>query len=116
MARAATTTDAFNAVGDRTRRAVLEALAHRESTVSELATQLRCSQPQMSKHLTVLRAVDLVRCRSEGRARVYRVNQRGLVPLQTWLGDLTAAVNARYDRLDEYLHELQSDDDSDGPD
>lgn len=110
MARAATTTDPFNAVGDPTRRAVLEALAADESTVGELADRLGCAQPQMSKHLKVLREVDLVRCRQTGRSRVYRIHRDGLVPLQTWLGELTRVVNARYDRLDDYLHALQADD------
>lgn len=108
MARAATTTDPFNAVGDRTRRAVLGELAAREATVGELADRLGCSQPQVSKHLRVLREVDLVRCRRIGRSRVYRVHRAGLAPLQTWLGELTAAVNEQYDRLDDYLHDLQA--------
>jgi DNA-binding transcriptional ArsR family regulator len=109
MARAATTTDPFNAVGDRTRREVLDVLATGETTVGDLAARLRCTQPQMSKHLRVLRDVDLVRCRRAGRARLYRVHPEGLAPLQAWLGALTAEVNARYDRLDDYLQALQSD-------
>lgn len=106
MARAATTTDAFNAVGDRTRRAVLDALASGEATVGELATRLGCPQPQVSKHLKVLRDVDLVRCRHVGRTRRYGIDRTGLAPLQTWLGELTAAINQHYDRLDDYLHSL----------
>ncbi|BCJ68258.1 ArsR/SmtB family transcription factor [Polymorphospora rubra] len=111
MARAATTTDPFNAVGDRTRRAVLDVLATRESTVGELADRLGCAQPQVSKHLKVLREVDLVHCRQVGRSRLYRINRGGLAPLQTWLGELSAAINDNYDRLDDYLQALQA-----GPD
>lgn len=109
VARAATTTDPFNAVGDGTRRELLALLAAGEATVGELVVQLRCPQPQVSKHLRVLREVDLVRSRTAGRARVYRLNAAGLAPLQSWLTELTAAIDARYDRLDDYLHELQSD-------
>ncbi len=109
MARAATTTDAFNAVGDRTRRAVLDRLATGEATVSELAAGLDLAQPLISKHLRVLREVDLVRCRRVGRARLYRVDRSGLAPLQTWLGALTTAVNEHHDRLDDHLQRMQAD-------
>jgi DNA-binding transcriptional ArsR family regulator len=105
--RSPTTTDPFNAIGDATRRAVLDVLARGESTVTELVDRLGCTQPQVSKHLRVLREVDLVRCRAVGRRRVYRVHAAGLVPLQSWLGVLTTAVNEHYDRLDTYLDALQ---------
>lgn len=108
MARAATTTDAFNAIGDRTRRAVLGELAGGELSVGELAERLDCVQPAMSRHLKVLRDVDLVRDRRVGRTRLYRVHRAGLEPIQSWLSDLTAAVNENYDRLDDYLQELQA--------
>ncbi len=110
MARAATTTDPFNAVGDRTRRELLARLAAGEATVGELVVELRCPQPQVSKHLRVLREVDLVRSRTVGRERVYSLHAAGLAPLQSWLTELTAVIDARYDRLDDYLHELQSHD------
>lgn len=113
MARAPTTTDPFNAVGDRTRRAVLDVLASREATVGELADRLVCPQPQMSKHLRVLREVDLVRWRQDGRTRRYRLHPEGLAPVRSWLEELTRTVNARYDRLDDYLHELADDDELD---
>lgn len=108
MSRAPTTTDTFNAVGDQTRRAVLEELAVQECTVGELIERLRLPQPQISKHLRVLREVDLVQYRSVGRARMYRINRAGLEPLHGWLTDLVAQVNQTYDRLDDYLHELQA--------
>jgi DNA-binding transcriptional ArsR family regulator len=107
MARAATTTDVFNAVGDASRRVLLSALATGEATVGELVERLDLPQPIISKHLRVLRDVGLVRCRAHGRHRTYRVEPNGLAPLHTWLQQLTAAVNQHYDRLDTYLDELQ---------
>jgi DNA-binding transcriptional ArsR family regulator len=107
MARAATTTDVFNALGDGSRRQILEALSMGEAGVGEIVDRLHLGQPQVSKHLNVLRQVGLVRCRREGRHRVYRVDAIGLQPLQTWLARLTADVNEHYDRLDDYLAEIQ---------
>ncbi len=112
MARAATTADAFNAVGDPTRRAILDALAARERSVAELAAALEAPQPQVSKHLGVLRRVDLVTWRRAGRQRLYRIDRAGLRPLQSWLGDLTEQVNAHYDRLDDYLQQMGADEDA----
>lgn len=110
MARAATTTDVFNAVGDECRRGILDVLAEGEASVGELVDRLGVAQPHVSKHLKVLRDVDLVRYRTAGRQRIYCVHRPGLAPLQSWLTELTAAVNAHYDRLADYLHELQSSD------
>jgi DNA-binding transcriptional ArsR family regulator len=107
MARAATTTDVFNALGDGSRRQILEALSMGEAGVGEIVDRLHLGQPQVSKHLKVLRHVGLVRCRNEGRNHVYRVDAAGLQPLQTWLARLTADVNEHYDRLDDYLAEIQ---------
>ena len=98
----------FNAVGDARRRDILEALAGVESTVGELVDRLGLSQPQASKHLRVLRDVDLVRCRTRGRHRVYRIHGPAFAPLQTWLNHLTESINQHYDRLDDYLVDLQS--------
>ena len=107
MARAAATADAFNAVGDATRRQILRELAEGEATVGELVEQLALPQPQVSKHLGVLRQVDLVRCRASGRHRLYRVHRPALEPVEAWLAELTRTVNERYDRLDHHLHALQ---------
>jgi DNA-binding transcriptional ArsR family regulator len=107
MARAATTTDAFNALGDVCRRQILETLSLGEADVGEITARLDLGQPQVSKHLRVLRDVGLVRCRSDGRRRMYRVHPPALQPLQTWLARLTADINAHYDRLDDYLAEMQ---------
>jgi DNA-binding transcriptional ArsR family regulator len=110
MARAATTSDVFNALGDPSRRTILESLAARDATVTELGERLHMAQPQLSKHLKVLREVDVVRCEQAGRRRIYRLHEPALAPLQTWLTRLTATVNEHYDRLDDYLHELQDND------
>ncbi len=110
MARAATASDVFNALGDARRRDILDALGSGEATVGDLVDRLGCSQPQVSKHLGVLRAVDVVRCRADGRRRLYRVHPPGLAPLTTWLARLTADVNAHYDRLDDYIAELERSD------
>jgi DNA-binding transcriptional ArsR family regulator len=107
MARLATTTDVFNALGDGSRRQILETLSLGEAAVGEIVDRLGLGQPQVSKHLKVLREVDLVRCRSAGRSRVYRVHPPALRPLQTWLARLTADVNEHYDRLDDFLVEMQ---------
>jgi DNA-binding transcriptional ArsR family regulator len=110
MARAATTTDAFNALGDASRRQILDALALGEATVGDIVVRLDLPQPQISKHLKVLRDVDLVRCRRNGRHRVYRVHSLALQPVQLWLQQLTVTINEHYDRLDDYLVELQRSD------
>jgi DNA-binding transcriptional ArsR family regulator len=98
----------FNAVGDPARRDILDVLGRGEASVNEMVEQLDLSQPQVSKHLRVLRDVDLVRCRTAGRHRIYRVHGPSLVPLQGWLGRLTDSINEHYDRLDDYLLHLQN--------
>ncbi len=107
MARAAATSDVFNAVGDASRRSLLDELASGEATVGELVERLQLSQPIVSKHLRVLRDVGLVRCRAHGRHRNYRIDAQALAPLHHWLQHLTVAINEHYDRLDTYLDELQ---------
>lgn len=108
MARQSTTSDVFNAVGDLHRREILDVLAARESTVGELVDRLGLSQPQASKHLRVLREVGLVRCRTKGSSRVYRIHGPSLAPMRTWLTQLTESINEHYDRLDDYLATMQS--------
>jgi len=107
MARAATTSDVFNAVAEARRRELLDELRAGEATVGDLVERVGLPQPQVSKHLKVLRDVDLVRCRTVGRHRLYRLNGAALAPLQRWLRAFEAEVNAHYDRLDDYLDELQ---------
>jgi DNA-binding transcriptional ArsR family regulator len=112
MARTATTTDAFNAVAEAGRRQLLDALGNGEATVGELVDRLGFSQPQVSKHLGVLRAVDLVSVRVDGRHRWYRVNGPALKPVHDWVRSLEHTWNTRLDRLDDLLVELQTTEDT----
>jgi DNA-binding transcriptional ArsR family regulator len=108
MARTPTTADAFNAVSDAGRRSLLDALGDGEATVGELVDQLGLRQPQVSKHLGVLRAVGLVHVRVDGRHRWYRVNGPALKPVHDWVRTFERTWNTRLDRLDDVLAELQS--------
>jgi DNA-binding transcriptional ArsR family regulator len=85
MPRAATTVDAFSAVAEPKRRRVLGILANGERSVSDIVTALKWPQPQVSKHLGVLRQVGLVSVRDEGRRRLYRVNGERLKPIYDWV-------------------------------
>nr|AUN36715.1 transcriptional regulator, ArsR family [uncultured bacterium] len=84
MARAATTSDPFNAVAEPRRREILEFLAHGERPVGDLVLHLRMEQPSVSKHLKVLRQVGLVRVRRHGRQMFYQANAEGIRPLYEW--------------------------------
>ena len=106
MARAATTTDVFNAVAESSRREILVSLADGEAAVGDLVERLHLTQPQVSKHLGVLRTVDLVRCRIVGRRRLYRVNGAALKPIHDWVGAFAELWNERLDRLDDLLGDL----------
>src|SRR5580658_9044403 len=86
MARAATTSDAFNAIAEPRRRAILSYLALRERTVGEIVLTLRFEQPSVSKHLRVLRDVGLVHVRRAGRQKLYRTNAEAIRPLHEWTG------------------------------
>jgi DNA-binding transcriptional ArsR family regulator len=108
MARSATTTDSFSAVAEASRRELLEAIGDGEVTVGELVDRLGLSQPQVSKHLGVLRAVGLVLVRADGRRRWYRVNGAALKPIHDWARAFERTWNTRLDRLDDVLAELQS--------
>ena len=107
MARAATTTDAFNAVAEPRRREILDALAGGERAVNELVERLGVAQPLVSKHLRVLREVGLVEAREEGRHRVYRLNGRSLKPIHDWVKSYERMWNDRFDLLDEVLDDLR---------
>jgi DNA-binding transcriptional ArsR family regulator len=111
VARTATTTDAFNAVAEASRRHLLDALGDGEATVGELVDRLGMTQPQVSKHLGVLRAVGLVVVRAEGRHRRYRVNGPALKPIHDWVRTFERTWNTRLDRLDDLLAELQTQED-----
>lgn len=105
MSRAATTSDAFNAIAEVGRRDILSTLAVGERSVGDLVDLLDVPQPHVSKHLAVLRAVDLVRCRTVGRQRLYRVNAAALQPVHAWVSEFERLWNDRLDRLDDLLAE-----------
>jgi DNA-binding transcriptional ArsR family regulator len=107
MARAATTTDAFNAVAEPRRREILDVLAGGERPVNDLVDLLGVAQPQVSKHLRVLREVGLVDVRDEGRQRMYRLNGRSLKPIHDWIKSYERTWNERFDAMDELLDELK---------
>src|SRR3984885_16275759 len=107
MARSSTTSDVFNAIAEAHRREILDALMAGEKAVGALVDDLAMSQPQVSKHLRVLSEVGLVTCRADGRHRLYRLEPARLRPLREWLAAYEQAWNARMDRVDDYLKELQ---------
>jgi DNA-binding transcriptional ArsR family regulator len=107
VARASTTSDVFNAIAEADRREILDALMAGEKPVGAIVNDLSMSQPQVSKHLRVLSEVGLVRCRAEGRLRLYRLEPARLRPLHQWLAKYEQAMNDRLDRVDAYLQELQ---------
>ena len=109
MARAATTADAFNAVAEPRRRQILDVLARGERPVNDLVRALRVAQPQVSKHLRVLRDVGLVRVRSEGRRRLYRLNARPLKQIRDWVRAYEQSIEERFEALDDVLDELKRD-------
>lgn len=107
MARAATTADAFNAVAEPCRRRLLDLLAAGERSVNDLVALSGLTQPQVSKHLRVLREVDAVEVRDAGRRRLYRVNGEALKPIHDWIAGFEQTWNERYDALDVVLDELK---------
>src|SRR5215469_1429541 len=107
VARASTTSDVFNAIADSHRREILDTLIDGEKPVGAIVNDLSMSQPQVSKHLRVLSEVGLVRCRAQGRLRLYRLEPARLRPLQQWLAKYEQALNDRLDRMDAYLKEIQ---------
>jgi len=107
VARSSTTSDVFNAIAEAHRREILDALMAGEKAVGTIVNDLSMSQPQVSKHLRVLSEVGLVRCRAEGRRRLYRLEPARLRPLHEWLAKYERAWNDRLDRVEDYLKELQ---------
>ena len=110
MARAATTTDAFNAVAEPRRREILDLLSARERPVNELVERLGLAQPHVSRHLRVLREVGLVDVRGEGRLRIYRLNGERLKPIHDWIKSYAQSWEERFGALDELLDEMKSED------
>jgi DNA-binding transcriptional ArsR family regulator len=116
VARAATTADAFNAVAEPRRRQILDALAGGERPVNDLVRLLGLSQPQVSKHLRVLREVGAVEVRDEGRQRLYRLNGHALRPIHDWVKNYERSWSERFDRLDVVLEEIKQEEEGDGSD
>ena len=115
MPRASTSSDVFNAVAEGRRREILDVLIGGEKAVGTIVDDLAMSQPQVSKHLRVLSDVGLVRCRAEGRRRLYRLAPENLRPVHDWVTGFERAMNERLDRMDDYLHELQRQGDGSEP-
>ncbi len=107
MARAATTSDVFNAIAEPQRREILVLLRAGELPVTELARELAMSQPRASKHLRVLREVGLVQDRKAGKQRMYGLNAGGLRPIHEWTGGFERFWNESFGRLDAYVQELK---------
>lgn len=107
MARLATTADVFNAIAEPQRRELLDLLATREWCVNDLAHELDVAQPRVSKHLAVLREVNLVVVRGDGPHRMYRASAAGLKPVHDWVKTFEHHWHERFDRLDAYLRATQ---------
>jgi DNA-binding transcriptional ArsR family regulator len=107
VARAATTADAFNAVAEPRRRLILDVLAGGERPVNDLVRELGLAQPQVSKHLRVLREVGAVDVRDHGRQRLYRLNGRALKPIHDWVSNYERTWAERFDRMDAVLEDLK---------
>ncbi len=114
MARAATTADAFNAVAEPRRRQILDVLAGGERPVNDLVRTLGMAQPQVSKHLRVLREVGAVDVRDEGRQRLYRLNGQALKPIHDWVKTYERSWSERFEELDDVLDELKKEEGNDG--
>jgi DNA-binding transcriptional ArsR family regulator len=107
VARAATTADAFNAVAEPRRRQIVDALASGERPVNDLVRSLGLTQPQVSKHLRVLREVGVVDVRENGRQRLYRLNGHALKPIHDWVKAYERTWTERFEQLDAVLEELK---------
>src|SRR5687768_11571031 len=116
MARAATTADAFNAVAEPRRRQILDVLAGGERPVGDLVRLVGIAQPQVSKHLRVLREVGAVHVRDEGRRRLYRLNGHALKPIHDWVSGYERSWSERFDQLDVVLEDLKRKEEEDGSD
>ncbi|HEY1566058.1 MAG TPA: metalloregulator ArsR/SmtB family transcription factor [Solirubrobacteraceae bacterium] len=114
MARAATTADAFNAVAEPQRRRILDLLAGGERSVTELVDGLALTQPQVSKHLRVLREVGAVHVRDDGRRRLYRLNGPALKPIHDWVKAYEQTWEDRFTAMDAVLDQLRQQEDDDG--
>ena len=111
MSRAATTTDAFNALAEPRRRQIVDLLAQGELPVTELVQRLGLAQPVVSKHLRVLREVGAVSVREDGRQRLYRVEGRALKPIFDWVSQYERLWAERMDALEAVIMRLKEQED-----
>ncbi len=107
MARLATTSDVYNAIAEPQRRSIINLLAKGELSVNDITETLELNQPQASKHLKVLKEVDLVTVRKAGKQRFYNLNGENLKPIHDWVMSFAHLWTERFDRLETYLDELQ---------
>jgi DNA-binding transcriptional ArsR family regulator len=107
MARATTTSDVFNAIAEPQRRRILALLRTGERPATDIADRLALAASPTSKHLRVLREVGLVRVREEGRQRYYALDAQGLREVHEWTGGFERFWSESFDRLEEYVAELQ---------
>lgn len=116
MARTATTADAFNAIAEPRRRELVDLLAGGERPVNDLVAATGLAQPQVSKHLRVLREVGVVSVRERGRQRLYRLDAIALKPVHDWVRDYARLWDDRFSELDAVLGELTTEGEDDGDD
>lgn len=107
MARLPTTTDVFNAIAEPQRRDIIALLANGEKSVNDIAEVLAFKQPQTSKHLRVLKEVGLISVRQAGKQRLYKLEAQELKPVYDWVQHFEHIWNGRFDRLAQYLDQLQ---------
>jgi DNA-binding transcriptional ArsR family regulator len=116
MSRLPTTADAFNAVAEPRRRQILDLLAGQERPVNEIVELTGLGQPQVSKHLRVLREVGVVQAREEGRRRLYSVDATALRPVFDWVSRYQHLWEERFERLDDVLEDLKKEEEGDDDD
>lgn len=107
MSRLSTTHDVFSAIGEPKRRILIEQLIIKEMTVNELVKIVGWPQPTVSKHLSVLKKVNIVSERKDGRYRHYRVQPEELRPIQEWIHQFEKYWGGTMDQLDNYLKQIQ---------
>lgn len=96
----------FQALADRSRRAIFESLARGEAAVKDLTARFEISQPAVSQHLATLKDAGLVTARREGRSVYYRVEPRGMKPLIDWIARYRAFWTEHLDRLEKLLETM----------
>ena len=106
----------FSALAEPNRYQIVELLRQRPLPVGQIADRLKLQQPQVSKHLRVLREVGLVEVREEGRQRLYRLNGLPLKPIHDWVKRYEESWNERFGALDDVLDELKREENGDGDD